>query len=143
MNQTALQIIQKFERCTLTAFWDAKGLRWTNGWGETDGVKEGDVWTQDYADQRLSQRLGPLEDQVKALIHIPITEAALGALIDLAYNAGIGILRGSKAILAINSRDRITAAHQLLDDDHVRGSEDPALLKRRCYEVYVFLDNFV
>lgn len=45
----AIKLIMGFEGCRLIAYKCPAGI-WTIGWGETLGVKEGDIWTQDQAD---------------------------------------------------------------------------------------------
>ena len=42
-------LIKKFEGCKLESYKCSGGV-WTCGWGSTKDVKEGDVWSQSYAD---------------------------------------------------------------------------------------------
>ena len=48
----SLTLIKQFEGCRLKAYRCPAGI-WTIGWGETQGVVEGMVWTQARADEVL------------------------------------------------------------------------------------------
>ena len=52
MNSAGVDLIKHFESCKLTAYQDQNGI-YTIGWGHTAGVKKGDKWTQDKADNTL------------------------------------------------------------------------------------------
>jgi len=142
-NVTAVAISRQFEQYRLTAYWDALALRWTIGWGHTgDDVGADSVWTQTQADADQVARMERVEEKVRSLITIALPSGAIGALISLADNAGIGIEIGSRLIAAINRRDWISAAHEFIDDDHVTGrGEVQGLLKRRLYEAFIFLSS--
>ena len=79
----ACAIIKKFEGLRLKAYPDAHG-RWAIGFGDTVGVKEGDVITETEAIARLSERLAPLLKLVA-----PFSASVRGALLSFGYNAGI------------------------------------------------------
>jgi lysozyme len=92
----AVKLIMGFEGCRLTAYQDIVGV-WTIGWGETLGVHEGMVWTQEQADERLRARVGffMLEAMRKCpqLFLEPPERAA--ACTSLAYNIGLGAFAAS------------------------------------------------
>lgn len=84
--------------------------KWTCGWGETEGVKPGDVWTKPYADQRFCASLTERAGQVSALCTEHPTANELGALTVLAYNIGVEGLRASTVLRLHNKGDRLGAS---------------------------------
>lgn len=87
----AIEMIKRFEGCRLTAYRCPAGV-WTIGWGETLGVKEGDVWTQEQADDVLRQRVGQFMLATVRSCGQLFAEPAerLAACTSLAYNIGVG-----------------------------------------------------
>jgi lysozyme len=77
--------------------------KWTNGWGETDGVTRGMRWTKEYADQRFCDSLTERTNQVLALCTIAPTANQLAALVRLSYNIGVPTLARSSIIKAHNA----------------------------------------
>lgn len=86
-----VRLLAEKERCVLKAYPDpiSKGKPWTIGWGETDGVSPGDVWTQGYADKRLCAELTTYASKVVAMCTGPTDDYELAALTVLAYNIGL------------------------------------------------------
>lgn len=82
-------LIAEREGCRLTAYLCPAG-KWTIGWGETKGVKQGMVWTQEQADKVFCERLYEFTNAVKKLLTTDTTELQLAAMVSLAYNIGIG-----------------------------------------------------
>lgn len=88
--------IKRFEGCKLAAYRCPAGV-WTIGYGETLGVKEGDVWTQEQADARLRVRAGQFLLAVLKRcprLHLEPPERWV-ACVDLAYNIGVGAFAAS------------------------------------------------
>jgi lysozyme len=87
----AVRLIAEKEQCRLKAYPDpiSRGKPWTIGWGETDGVNPGDVWTQDYADHRFLADLTHRSANVRAMCTLEPDKYELGALVSLAYNIGL------------------------------------------------------
>lgn len=87
----AVRLIAEKETCRLRAYPDpvTKGAPWTIGWGDTDGVKPGDVWTQEYADHRFVADLTHRAANVRAMCTVEPDKYELGALVSLAYNIGL------------------------------------------------------
>lgn len=102
----AVEMIKRFEGCRLAAYRCPAGVL-TIGWGETLGVKEGDVWTQERADAVLRQRAGQF--LLATLKRCPQLHAEadtrLAACTSLAYNIGVGAFGAS-------SVRRKTARHE-------------------------------
>lgn len=87
----AVEMIKQFEGCRLAAYRCPAGV-WTIGWGETLGVKEGDVWTQEHADAVLHRRVGQfLLATLKRCPQLHIEpHDRIAACTSLAYNIGTG-----------------------------------------------------
>lgn len=105
-----VDLVKNFEGCRLTAYKCPAGI-WTIGFGETLGVKEGDVWTQEQADTILRQRAGQfmlatLKRCPKLLRESP---DRLAACTSLAYNIGIGAF-GASSVCRKTARSDFTGA---------------------------------
>jgi len=91
-----VKLLMQFEGCRLTAYRDVAGVL-TIGWGETQGVKPGMVWTQAQADavlrMRVSQFLLGVYHRAPMLWLEPPERAA--ACTSLAYNIGLGAFNAS------------------------------------------------
>lgn len=109
--ELSLALVKKGEGCHLTAYpdpkwhgikrtpviWSEWGKPWTIGWGETLGVREGDVWTQEKADKTLEARVaGFLLRCLKSCpqLHLEPPER-IAACVSLAYNIGSGSFAAS------------------------------------------------
>lgn len=85
-----IQLLKLFEGCRLTSYKDIVGI-WTIGYGETKDVQEGMTWTQDEADQHLSDRAQQFINGVIAACPQLNNEPAYrqAACASLAYNIGL------------------------------------------------------
>ena len=70
------------------------GGPWTIGYGETDNVHQGDVWTPDQAESRLESRVVQFTNLLNSRIPWVTTLDPVrhGALVNMTYNMGIGDL---------------------------------------------------
>ena len=84
----AAKLIQSFEGCKLTAYWDKTGKVWTIGFGHTKKVTNGDTITFDQAVALFEQDSAPLMALVQDR---PLVEAA--ALVSFGYNCGMVALK--------------------------------------------------
>lgn len=78
------------EGCRLKSYRNFPGEPWTCGWGETDGVGPGMVWTQEYADQRFCDSMTERVNAVLAACTRRPTPNQLAAMVRLVYNIGMG-----------------------------------------------------
>lgn len=138
INDAALQLIKSFEGCRLTAYQDQRGI-WTAGFGHTGNVNEGDVITQEQADQYLLGDLQHAESTVGRLVHVDISDNQFGALCSLTYNIGSGNFQSSTMLKLINKDDFADAANEFLKWNHVNGVPNDGLLRRRSAERDLFL----
>jgi lysozyme len=96
-------IVREFEGLRLNAYL-CPANKWTIGYGWTIGVRKGDVWTKEKAEEMLVTGLRVFEDGVlKAIGNAPTTQHQFDAMVSLAYNIGVAnfirssVLREHKA----------------------------------------------
>lgn len=123
LNQAGAQIIKDSEGYHrrlpdggCTAYQCPAGV-WTIGWGNTEGVKPGLVWSKEKAEAEFSSRMAYYEDSVTRLVTVPINENEYSALVSLTYNIGPGSadtpgrgLMHSNVLRNLNNGDRAAAA---------------------------------
>lgn len=138
--EQAIEIIKRFEGCRLTAYRCPAGV-WTIGWGETRGVKEGDVWTQEQADRVLRERVGQFMlatmRRCPQLLREPPERIA--ACTSLAYNIGIGAFAASSVSRHTTRRDYSRAADSFLLWNKAGGRVLRGLTRRRHAERATYL----
>lgn len=109
-EQEAKRLIAKFEGCKLKAYKCPAGI-WTIGYGHTEGVKAGDVWTQERADEELEKEIREFETGViRACPVLADYPNRLAACISLAYNIGLGNFAGSSVAKYIRRGEYRAAA---------------------------------
>lgn len=135
-----VKLLQQFEGCRLKAYQDIVGI-WTIGWGETEGVKPGDVWTQEQADAKLRERAAQFLAAVYAaaprLWLLPPECAA--ACASLAYNIGVGAFKASTVRRKINAGDVAGAGAAFKLWNKAGGRVVRGLTIRRAKEANLFL----
>ncbi len=118
---------------------------WTIGWGETDADKArpGATCTREQADGWLLDDLTQRTAQVRALLTVHAEPNALGAMVSLAYNIGLGAFKGSTVLKAHNAGDHQAAARAfgLWNKARVNGvlTVLPGLTSRRAAEAALYL----
>ncbi len=135
-------LLKSFEGCRLSAYADQNGV-WTIGWGSVmyrDGtrVKEGDQISQSKADDLLAWQVNLKAAAVNGL-GITLNQNQFDALVDFAYNEGIGALSKSTLVKAIrmNANDPSIRA----DFDMwilAAGKKNDGLLRRRNAEADLY-----
>ncbi len=95
------------------AYWDPIGQVWTVGFGQTGpNIGPNMVVTRQQATQWLIQRESALVNQLLAALPwaVNLSQVRLGALVDAAYNLGIGgLLEFNEALGAMKARDWVGA----------------------------------
>lgn len=91
-----MKLIKDSEGCVLKSYKCPAGI-WTIGYGQTKGIKEGMVWTQNQADEDLLETAWEVLNQ--ALTASPVlktsTSQRQAAIADFIYNLGIGNYKAS------------------------------------------------
>ena len=111
VNAEGYALLKKFEGCVLKAYRCPANV-WTIGFGNTfyeDGtkVKEGDVITQQRADELAKYIVEQFATSIRAMIKQPLNENQFSACVSLAYNIGTGGFKKSSVLrkLNVNSND--------------------------------------
>jgi lysozyme len=154
-----IQSVKTHEGCVLIAYpdpvwkgikrtpanWNEWGKPWTIGWGETLGIKEGMVWTQEQADDRLKQRVGQFLMAVYRKCPALFLEAPerAAACTSLAYNIGVGAFGVSSVCRNTMRHEFMAAANAFLLWNKAKGKVLRGLTIRRHEERKLYLSDFV
>lgn len=140
MSQDGLVVLKHFEGLRLKAYRDPVGV-WTIGYGHTGpDVYEGLVWSQAQADKALRDRLDrEFVPGVLAVIKRSMRQHELDAMVDLAYNIGVGAFQGSTLVRKFNSGDIQGAADEFLRWVNAGGKPMLGLRRRRAANRALFL----
>jgi lysozyme len=110
VNKAGRGLIKQFEGCKLKAYQCSAG-HWTIGFGNTfyeDGtkVKQGDVITQQRADELFDYILEDFINQIKPLIKSLLSDNNFSAIVSFAYNVGVNNLRRSTLLKKVNANPK-------------------------------------
>jgi len=110
VNKAGKDLIKQFEGCKLKAYKCPAGL-WTISWGLTfypDGrkVKEGDVITQQQAEEYFDAVVNDFAKQVDVLVKSNVTANNFSAIVSFTYNVGIGNLKKSTLLKKVNANPK-------------------------------------
>jgi lysozyme len=141
-------LTQPSEGKRLKAYRDCVGV-WTVGYGHTGmaggpPVRPGMTITEAEADDILSNDLRAFEKGVAALLRAakgPVLQREFDALVDLAFNIGLGAFRSSSLLKAYVAGDKATAARKFGDWNRAGGKVVPGLTSRRAREQHWFHDG--
>lgn len=138
INELGLEVLKSFESCKLKAYEDVGGVL-TIGWGSTGvDVTHDLVWTQEQADNRLKADLERFERGVCALVtNQRIDSNQFSALVDFAYNLGLGALKSSTLLNCIN-KNNLDVSTEFARWVHVGGTKVNGLVTRRKAEALLF-----
>jgi lysozyme len=136
----AIDIIKRFEGCKLHAYRCPAGI-WTCGWGETEGITPGTVWTQEHADAILGLRVRQF--MMAVLRWCPalarLNPEKLAACTSLAYNIGVGAFRVSSVCRLTGRGEYGRAANSFLLWNKGGGRVLLGLTRRRQAERNLYL----
>ena len=110
VNKAGKDLIKRFEGCKLKAY-KCPSLLWTIGYGNTfyeDGtkVKEGDVITQERAEQLFDLIVEDFAKKVKQLVKQDLTDNNFSAIVSFTFNVGIGNLQKSTLLKKVNANPK-------------------------------------
>lgn len=139
MSEAGLDLIRNSEGLRLTAYPDpaSGGDPWTIGYGHTGGIRLGDSITEDQANDYLRQDVSKFESGVASLAPVT-TQGQFDALVDFAYNLGLGNLKTSTLLLKHNSRNYTGAALEFSRWNKAGGKVMAGLTKRRAAEAELY-----
>lgn len=111
----------------------------TIGWGCTEGVTMGMVWTLEEAEAGLRREMAKFEAAVTTLVTVELNQHEFDALCLFTYNVGKGALQRSQLLKKLNNGDREGAAKEFAKWTHVGKYAEPGLVSRRASEAALFL----
>jgi len=112
---------------------------WTIGFGCTEGVKPGMVWTAGEAEAGLRREIAKFETTVNRLVTVSINQNEYDAMVSLAYNIGSAGFARSTLLRRLNNGDRSGAAKAFEMWKSGGGRVLPGLVSRRQREAALFL----
>lgn len=136
-SNRGLALTKGFENCKLVAYKDGGGV-WSIAYGHTQGVTAGMTCTQQQADDWLRAEIGAAERAVNSMVRVTITQGQFDALVDFAYNCGIGALHGSTLMRKLNNGDYNGAKAEFAKWNHDNGMAVAGLTRRRAAEAELF-----
>lgn len=163
LNEAGLDFIKSFESLRLEAYPDPasdlakynaspqtwisagksidnlSGTPWTIGYGHTKGVNEGDICTEDQANQWLQEDCQWACDAVCNALTLELNDNQFSALVSFTFNCGAHNLQNSELLKEINdcNFNHITINFEAYD--HAGGQVVGGLLRRRNAEAQLFL----
>lgn len=98
-SELLIEKIKEFEGFSNTAYSDSAGV-WTCGYGHTSGVTATTTCLKSEAERWLKEDLAPVEAYVGTIGQVR-TQGQFDALVDFAYNLGLGNLKSSTLLRKI------------------------------------------
>ena len=116
---------------------------WTIGFGHTGpDVEEGQVVTYNEAYELLCKDIKAHMVQLAPFINVLVTEGQCIALTSLAFNVGVGSVKGSRLLKKLNAGDIEGAAEEFTNGWNTAGGKVlPGLTRRRKAEQKLFLEE--
>lgn len=142
VTQEGLDLIRRFEGFRGEAYRDAVGV-WTIGYGHTTmagppRVTPGLRLSREEAAAILARDVEKFSVGVRQAVTVPLNEAQFSALVSFAYNVGLGALRSSSVLKAVNAGDFAAVPQRLALWVKAGGRALPGLVKRRAAEGALF-----
>lgn len=109
-----VELIKRHEGLRLTAYLPTPNDKWTIGYGHTSTAKKGMTITEQEAEKLLLSDLAWVEDCIKRLVKVPLTQNQYDALGSLIFNIGEGNFSKSTVLKRLNSEDYKGAADAFL-----------------------------
>lgn len=148
ISEAGIELVKSFEgyheelpdgRCRAYLDTLAKPHVLTIGWGCTEGIKRGMVWTREEAETALRREMERFEAAVARLVTVDLNQHQFDALVSFAYNCGEGALARSTLLKKLNKGDYAGAANELERWVYAGGVKYNGLVRRRAQEKALFL----
>lgn len=143
ISEKGLAIVKKYEGLRLKPYLCPAGVP-TIGWGSTvypNGkavtLRDAAITPQQASDILLATMV-KYEDAVSRYVQVPINQNQFDALVDFAYNVGVGNLQTSTLLKKVNASDFVGAANEFGKWVHGGGAVLPGLVNRRREEADLF-----
>lgn len=137
-SEACVEMVKHFEGFVPVAEPDPVGII-TYGYGETHGVREGDVITEQQASEQLQRRI--TEDygyDVQRLVKAPLTQYEFDALSSWTYNLGPTNLASSTLLKKLNQGLYEEVPEQIMRWNTAAGKTFRGLTRRRAAESLMF-----
>ena len=139
MSADGLALVKEFEGLRLKAY-KCPAAVWTIGYGHTSAAGSPMVTsdleiTRDAAEEILKRDMVQYEDGVKKFVKVELTQGQFDALVDFAYNAGVGALQKSTLLKKVNAEKFDEVPAEFMKWTKGGGKELPGLVRRRRAEV--------
>lgn len=139
MSAAGLDTVKEFEGLRLKAY-KCPAAVWTIGYGHTSAAGNPIVTpelaiTEDEAEEILARDMGQYEDAVRKFVKVEITQGQFDALVDFAYNAGVGALQKSTLLKKVNAEKFDEVPAEFMKWTKGGGRELPGLVRRRRADV--------
>ena len=139
MSAAGLAVVKEFEGLRLRAY-KCPAAVWTVGYGHTSAagnpiVTPELVITNAEAEQILERDMVQYEDGVRKFVKVELTQNQFDALVDFAYNAGVGALQKSTLLKKVNAGKFDEVPAEFMKWTKGGGKELPGLVRRRRAEV--------
>ena len=139
MSAAGLATVKEFEGLRLKAY-KCPASVWTIGYGHTSAagnpiVTPELVITKDEAEEVLARDMEQYEEGVRKYVKVDLTQGQFDALVDFAYNAGVGALQKSTLLKKVNAQKFDEVPAEFMKWTRGGGKELPGLVRRRRAEV--------
>jgi lysozyme len=145
MTKEGLALIKRYEGLRVAAYQDAAGV-WTIGYGHTSmagapDVRRGMTISDTEAEAIFARDVAEFANAVAKVVKVELSPAQFSALVSFAYNVGIGGLKKSSVLAAINAGDFEAVPRRLNLWIKAGGRVLPGLVKRRAAEAALFMSE--
>lgn len=135
MSPAGLALIKEFEGLRLKAYQCPADV-WTIGYGHTCAAGDpkvipGMVISEERAEEILKKDLIKYEVGVERLVKVELKQHQFDALVDFAYNAGVGALAKSTLLKKVNAGKFDEVPAEFMKWTKAKGRELPGLVRRR------------
>lgn len=139
MSADGLALVKEFEGLRLKAY-KCPAAVWTIGYGHTSAagapiVSADMLISKENAEEILQRDMVQYEDGVRKLVTVGLTQGQFDALVDFAYNAGVGALQKSTLLKKVNAEKFDEVPAEFMKWTKGGGKELPGLVRRRRAEV--------
>ena len=137
ISQEGISLIKKFEGCEYNAYKCAADVL-TIGYGHTKDVKEGDLVTQQEAENLLAEDLKEFENYINDMVTVPLNQNQFDALVSWVFNLGPANLKASTMLKVINIGNYENVPEQIKRWNKAGGKVLDGLIRRREAESLMF-----
>lgn len=102
LSDAGIALIKSVESCSLKAYWDVTG--YAIGYGHHGPeVYEFLGWTQSQCDTAFINDTETVQNGVRELVQVPLTQGEFDALVSFSYNIGLGHFASSHVLVRVNA----------------------------------------